>query len=176
MRCPTCHNAELAWWPERIFPLARRATKTRLTASLPWLDGLVVTGGEPTEAPGLLNFLADLKTLGLPIKLDTNGLAPDLVAQSLYNGLADAISVDVKGPFDMYPELTGGRCTAAEASDCLTKIFKLAAAYPKTFTFRQTRVPTLTDQDVEHTRILLPQGFELKIQTYRLPRNLLCLH
>ncbi|MGE4298375.1 MAG: radical SAM protein [Desulfovibrionaceae bacterium] len=171
MRCPTCHNADLAWRPEWLPVYPRELIEQRLAAHRQWLDGIVVTGGEPTEAFGLAGLLRDLHAFGLPIKLDTNGMQPHVVAALLTSGLADAFSVDVKGPWSKYPQLTGNQVSAEQAKDRLERIFLLAGDCPRAFRFRITQVPCLTDEDIAEAQSYLPKGFSLTVQRYVPPRR-----
>ena len=70
-----------------------------------FLDGVVVSGGEPTLQKGLLPFLRSVKSLGYPIKLDTNGTNPDVVENLLDKGLLDYIAMDFKAPLQKYKEI-----------------------------------------------------------------------
>lgn len=167
LRCPTCHNAALAWTPETLPAISEADAVRLLEAERDWLDGLVVTGGEATLSPDLPKWLSDLRErFGLPIKLDTNAMRPDVVAACLARGATDLVAVDVKGPFSKYPLLTGGRADAEQAAVCLERIFGLAATFPDRFMFRCTAVPQLTPEDIGHVRSLLPTGFALTIQPY----------
>ncbi|MEG6549806.1 radical SAM protein [Desulfocurvibacter africanus] len=169
LRCPTCHNAGLAWRPERHPVLFGPDVRGFLKKRAAWLDGIVVTGGEPMADPGLLPFLDDLRAYGLPVKVDTNGMRPDVLLEILNRGLAQAFSVDVKGPFELYPQLTGDAVSAATSKALLSSIFGLAEQHPEAFMFRLTHVPLLTETDVETARGYLPAGFNLTIQNYIAP-------
>ena len=171
LRCPSCHNAELAWRPHLLPPVQRKEVEARILACKDWLDGIVVSGGEPTESPELFSLLEELKSLTLPVKIDTNGLRPDVVSQILEQGLAEAFSVDLKGPFAKYPYLTGDRVDGETARKRLEAVFRLAQETPDAFRFRLTRVPGLTDEDVAEARACLPPGFTLTIQDYQPPRR-----
>jgi len=171
LRCPTCHNASLAWDMESqpLVPQAR--LKTFLASRARWLSGVTVSGGEPTCVPGIGMILHEIGLSGLPVKLDTNGMLPDVVEALLSEGLAEHFSVDVKGPFGRYPELTGSAVTEHDARRNLSRIFALAEARPQAFTFRTTLVPQLTETDIETVRGLLPAGFTLATQDYHPPRR-----
>lgn len=169
LRCPTCHNAGLAWSPERLPALDRGEVLGLLSRRAKWLDGVTVTGGEPTTVPGLEGLLADLGALGLPVKLDTNGMRPAVVRALLAGGLVQAFAVDVKGPYGKYPALTGGGVDAATARVNMEAIFRMAAQVPGAFYFRTTRVPMLQDEDMDTIRGLLPAGFTLVEQKYVAP-------
>ena len=172
LKCPTCHNGDIAWSPES-FPCAERTSIERYIRSKKrWLDGIVISGGEPLETKGFAAMLRDMSELDLPIKIDTNGMRPHLVEALLHDGLADAFFVDVKGPYHKYPALTGNQVTPAEAKANLEHLFFLAERSPQSFVFRQTGVPILTQDDVIESRSYLPQGFSLTMQKYVPPRRL----
>ena len=167
LRCPSCHNRKLALEPEALPPLSAQRTMAYIEQRSAWLDGLVVSGGEPTAVPGLDLILADLRRLGLEIKLDTNGLRPCVLRELLRAGLVQAAAVDLKGPWRKYPELTGGACDADTAQERLDEVFRLAAEAPERLSFRCTLVPGLTEEDVAETRSCLPEGFGLNLQNYQ---------
>ena len=71
------------------------------------IEGICVTGGEPTVNPVLLKFLEELRQFGLPIKLDTNGTNPEMLLEILASRLVDYVAMDIKAPLDKrYQELT----------------------------------------------------------------------
>jgi pyruvate formate lyase activating enzyme len=166
LRCPFCHNAGIAWTPERHPELFAPDVKKFLAGRSKWLDGIVISGGEPTLVPGLDAFVARVREYGPPVKLDTNGSRPEVVGALLAAGLIDAVSVDVKAPFDKYPAATGERLAPLEAKACLTAIFGLAAAHPGRFLFRTTVTPDVTSRDLDAIRALLPAGHTLTEQPY----------
>lgn len=169
MHCPTCHNHQLAWRHETLPAVPRGEALALIGRRVQWLDGITVTGGEPTEVPGIDALLAELKTLGPPVKLDTNGLRPEVVERLLRADLVDVFAVDVKGPFDLYMTLTGGRATEARARIALERIFLMAERHPRRFYFRTTWVPSLLEEDIETVRGYLPEGFDLRLQDYQRP-------
>lgn len=171
LRCPTCHNAELAWNMESQPALAEAQFRSFLAQRARWLSGVTVTGGEPTAVPGVGEILHAVASAGLPIKLDTNGMLPEVVELMLAQGLVHTFAVDVKGPFAQYPELTGGAVDEQAARRNLTRIFDMARANPGRFQFRTTLVPLLTEDDVTAVRGLLPPGHTLTTQEYKPPRR-----
>ena len=71
------------------------------------LEGVVVTGGEPTLQPDLIRFLEEVKSLGYKIKLDTNGSKPEVIQQAIDKKLVDYIAMDLKAPLAKYSLITG---------------------------------------------------------------------
>jgi pyruvate formate lyase activating enzyme len=170
LRCPTCHNASLAWNWASLPGLDKSAVLDDLRRRKRWLDGITLSGGEPTCVAGLEELLADLASTGLPVKLDSNGSAPHVLRRVLEAGLVQALAVDVKGPWAMYPELTGQGMAADTARDALAEVFALALAYPGQVYFRCTKVPDLTAADLEATRAQVPGDLSLHFQDYVEPR------
>lgn len=108
MRCPFCHNAllvtELDESSERYEEAEVLAYLTRRQGLL---DGVCVTGGEPTLQPGLESFLREVKRLGYAVKLDTNGTRPAVLASLVEAGLVDHVAMDVKNSPDRYAATAG---------------------------------------------------------------------
>ena len=171
LRCPTCHNAKLAWAWHELPKFSRDAVLADLRTRVHWLDGITISGGEPTCTPGLDQLLTDLASLNLPLKLDSNGFAPDVMEQLLRTGLIQTAAVDVKGPWSLYPELTGGRKTAIDAKECLDQIFALAQEFSGQVYFRCTKVPRLTPADLETTRAQVPAALPLIFQEFVNPQG-----
>jgi pyruvate formate lyase activating enzyme len=167
LRCPHCHNASLAF--AKGTPLPAASVRSFAATHAKWLDGFVVTGGEPTLTPGLSAFAAELAALGPAVKIDTNGMRPD-VLETVLDRLPDvSFSVDVKAPFAKYGLVTGGAVTPKLAAERLGAVFALAARRPDRFAFRTTLVPELAAADVRDIREALPPGFVLTEQPFRKP-------
>lgn len=171
MHCPTCHNWQLAWDFKDLPSFPPEEILDHIEARKDWLDGIVITGGEATCVAELPNLLADLKKIGLPIKVDSNGQHPEVIEHILRNDLADAFSVDVKGPWELYPRLTGGTTSPEDAEHNLNKIFALAKEFPKAFMFRVTQVPLLDDNAIKTVENYLPEGFALTVQRFIPPQG-----
>lgn len=171
LHCPTCHNFELAWDMQSLPVIDHNHIKAYLRDRAKWLDGVTVTGGEPTLVPGVGELLFEIRKTGLPVKMDTNGMRPEVVKDLLQYKLVDTFAVDVKGPYAKYPALTGHAVSEIAAKANLERIFEMAKAKPEAFYFRTTQVPGLTDADIETAQSYLPLEYELKIQKYVPPRR-----
>lgn len=112
-RCPFCHNGGLLEGdaPES---LTRQALLDFLRSRHGLLDGVCVTGGEPTLSTQLPQLLADIKSLGFAVKLDTNGSQPKVLRQLLQAHLVDYVAMDVKNCPDRYAETVGVSCAPLE--------------------------------------------------------------
>ena len=169
LRCPHCHNAALAWRSESQPALAATSVRRFAASHAKWLDGFVVTGGEPSLVPGLAAFAAELAALGPAVKIDSNGMRPDVLADVLDRLPQARFSVDVKAPFAKYGLVTGGAVTPDAAADSLDAVFALATRHPDRFAFRVTHVPELSAGDIREIRETLPPGFPLTVQPFRKP-------
>jgi len=106
-RCPFCHNRSLVV-PTRFQPaIPVEEIIEHLGAERNELDGVVITGGEPTMQTGLDLFLHRIREMELLIKLDTNGSQPEVLAALLDAKLLDYVAMDVKGPLCDYARFTG---------------------------------------------------------------------
>jgi len=95
--CPYCHNPELALnRMEQLSSLEENEVLDFLKRRQGLLEGVVITGGEPTLHSGLGGFCEKVKRMGYPIKLDTNGSRPDDLRHLLEKSLIDYIAMDVK--------------------------------------------------------------------------------
>lgn len=99
-RCPYCHNPELV--DETADEISADEIFTFLDDRKGILDGVVITGGEPTMHDDLLDFMAKIKEKGYKIKLDSNGTRPDMLKEAIDRELVDYIAMDIKSPLAKY--------------------------------------------------------------------------
>ena len=105
-RCPFCHNSELFMGkPEKL--MEDEAFFQFLAKRKGLLDGVCVSGGEPTLYKDLPAFLAKIKELGFAVKLDTNGSRPEVVKALVADKLVDYIAMDVKNSPQRYGQTVG---------------------------------------------------------------------
>lgn len=104
-RCPFCHNYELIANPEDLMEEEQLLSFLQKRKGL--LQGVCVTGGEPTLQPQLPEFLRKLRAMGYSVKLDTNGYRPEVLRAVLEQGLADYVAMDVKNGKDAYAATCG---------------------------------------------------------------------
>lgn len=107
-RCPFCHNsgllsgdAEATYSVREILQFLEKRKRI--------LEGVCITGGEPTLQPDLEDFIRDIRSLGLAVKLDTNGYRPDVLKALCQKGLLDYAAMDIKAGRDRY-ETAAGVC------------------------------------------------------------------
>jgi len=105
--CPFCHNAPLVLPERERDEISEDEFFTFLKRRQGLLEGVCITGGEPTLRRGLDEFIAKIKELGYLVKLDTNGTRPEIVKSLLEKGLLDYIAMDIKAPIYKYDILAG---------------------------------------------------------------------
>ncbi len=105
LTCPFCHNAGLVLDPDSYpdYPLDELLADLKKREG--FIDGVVISGGEPTIDAGLPAFLSLLKERNLQVKLDSNGLAPEVIAGLLEQQLVDYVAIDIKTSLNRYNEL-----------------------------------------------------------------------
>ena len=106
-RCPFCQNSVLVTAPGEQPDYAQEELLAFLQKRKGILDGVCISGGEPTLSDGLEEFIVKIKELGYAVKLDTNGSRPEIVKHLAEAGLIDKVAMDIKACPDNYRNLTG---------------------------------------------------------------------
>lgn len=141
--CPFCHNADLVKENSDLPEIPREQIISTLREKRNWLDGVVITGGEPCMFPDLIGLIKELREIGYPIKLDTNGSYPQLLGELLTNKLVDYVAMDVKAPLnDIYQKITASSIDIETIRQSIGLILSLAPAYE----FRTTFVPSFLNK------------------------------
>ena len=104
-RCPFCHNSGLLDGAQE--DLSQQELLAFLEKRRGILDGVCITGGEPTLQPDLPQLLAQIKAMGFAVKLDTNGYRPEVLEALLAQDLVDYVAMDIKNSPEGYSETTG---------------------------------------------------------------------
>lgn len=108
LRCPFCHNASLVLPEREKDSISENELFEFLSSRRKKLDGVCVTGGEPTLYIDLPDLLARIKDLGFQVKLDTNGTDPKMLEQIVKDGLCDYVAMDIKNSPEKYTATCGG--------------------------------------------------------------------
>ena len=124
-RCGYCHNPSLisrchselvseSFTIEDFFSF--------LQSRIGKLDGVVITGGEPTLQSGLYDFIKEIKKMNFAVKLDTNGTNPSIIEKLLNDNLLDYIAMDIKSPVDKYSLITNSKVNIDNIKRSITLI------------------------------------------------------
>jgi pyruvate formate lyase activating enzyme len=161
-RCPYCHNKQL--WPLRAQE-TKKVTVENVLASLAHrkgqLDGVVITGGEPTLHKDLPLFLTELKKMGYATKVDTNGSKPDSLKKLIENECVDYIAMDIKGPFQKFHLLAGCEVNVADITESIHCLKTGSIPHH----FRTTYYKKfLTQQDIQNIKELATESHHVTQQ------------
>ncbi|MFH1732130.1 MAG: anaerobic ribonucleoside-triphosphate reductase activating protein [Planctomycetota bacterium] len=138
LRCPFCHAAHLLTNDGELEPVPVSAVTDCLDRHKGWLDGVVISGGEPTLHETLPALIDELRSHGAMIKLDTNGTRPEVIEGLLARGLLDAISMDIKTALDeRYSAAAGCECDV----DAIRRSAKIIMGSGVEYEFRTTVCP-----------------------------------
>ena len=153
-RCPYCHN------PELVNP-------KRETQEIPWttiyeflkkrqrlLDGVVISGGEPTLQPDIVETIKQIRDLGFSVKLDTNGSCPETLKNLIEKRLIDYIAMDIKGPLEHYQKFTAVAVDVVKIKESIALIMNSGMEYE----FRSTLVPELHHENEIRAMVETIQG------------------
>ncbi len=172
LTCPFCHNPPLVLEPESYPDIEPGDILADLAERKSFIDGVVVSGGEPTLDADLYRFLKQVKALGLAVKVDTNGLAPKVLENLVDRELVDYLAIDLKTAPERYPELHSG----AVSYERLLETISFCAAIDVELEYRTTCVPGWIDEPTIEQLGHLIEGAPLwAIQQYH-PEHALCEH
>lgn len=136
-RCPWCQNPDLVLRPEKLANIEWGEIEKHLRNKEGWLDGVVISGGEPTIHNWLYELLAAVKSLGYPVKLDTNGSEPKVLEKVIEKELVDFIAMDIKTSFAKYDNSCGVTVDTEKIKKSINMILNSSVDYE----FRTTAVP-----------------------------------
>jgi len=139
-RCSFCHNPDLVL--SRTTKIDTTDVFVFLKKRIGMLNGVVITGGEPTVQHGLVDFIREIKMLGFSVKLDTNGSNPRVIKKLLDEKLIDYIAMDIKAPFEQYD------VGAALDINKIKESIKMIKESNLDYEFRTTIEPRLNKEDL----------------------------
>lgn len=149
-RCPFCHNVNLVLCPEKLETIPFEVIEEQLKEQKGWIDGVCITGGEPTLHSRLPEYCLKLKKMRLLVKLDTNGTNPSLLKDLIDRQLVDYVAMDVKAPLtkEKYSKATG--INAEKLLENVKQSIRTLMESNIDYEFRTTVVPTIhTINDIE---------------------------
>jgi pyruvate formate lyase activating enzyme len=169
-RCRYCHNPELVL-PDKFCPVVpEHEVMDFLMLRTEYLDGVVISGGEPTIQEDLIPFLDKLKHIGYLIKLDTNGSRPDVLRRLIDLKRVDYIAMDVKAPLHRYRETIAVDFPPETIEESIHVIIKSGIEHE----FRTTVVKHLcTDHDVCEIASMIGSTQKYHLQKARIDENIL---
>jgi anaerobic ribonucleoside-triphosphate reductase activating protein len=149
-RCPFCHNSTIVLHPEREDSIPFERVENYLKKQRGWIDGVCITGGEPTLHSDLPDLCSKLKEMDFLVKVDTNGTNPRMVEELIEKGLVDYIAMDIKAPLtvEKYSKAIG--VNAEKFLDKVKENVGILLESKIDYEFRTTLVPTIHEEkDIE---------------------------
>lgn len=169
-RCPYCHNPQLVTFDPLLQPLPEDALWDHLDRRRRLIDGVVITGGEPTlYGDGLAELIRALKERGFLVKLDTNGTHPELLQRLIGERQIDYVAMDIKTSLPLYGELTGASFNDVErVQESIACLQEMAGAEMVEVEFRTTLHPRLHSEATLREMLQLLEGSpRYVLQTFR---------
>lgn len=161
MRCWYCHNSHINAGEVELIEEGEIFAYLRRRSDM--LDGLVISGGEPTLQKDLRGFIVQARELGYAIKLDTNGTNPRVLSGLMSDGLLDYVAMDIKAPLDRYGSIT---CTEDDMS-AVRRSINLLINGGVDYEFRTTFAPGLLPEDMDALAADIAGAKRYFIQQYR---------
>lgn len=170
-RCPFCHNRDLVVQPDLQECISEEEIFRFLKKRQGIVQGICITGGEPTLQPDLCTFIRKIKQFGYLVKLDTNGYRPGTLETLLKEQLLDYIAMDIKAPLEKYGQVTG--CPGLDTDRIRTSI-SLIQNSGISYEFRTTVVKELHERkDFQALADLLIGSKAYFLQAYRDNENVI---
>lgn len=169
LRCRYCHNPSLVL-PElyyRASDIGETEILTFLKSRKEWLDGVVISGGEPTIQSGLLCFIKRINDLGIPVKLDTNGTRPRLLHQLITEKRVDTVAMDIKSDLSLYAYRKIDPTIRRSQLNRIRESVRILRSSEINRQFRMTVIPGVqTNEEIAAVKKLFT-GENFRLQTFR---------
>lgn len=167
-RCPFCQNPDLVLSKENSL-IQEKVFFSFLERRKGLIDGVCITGGEPTIQPGLIEFIGRIKKQGFLVKLDTNGNEPKVLENLLKKRFLDFVAMDIKSSPERYSEAVGKKINLEELFKSIDLIQKSKIDYE----FRTTAVPGLVNrEEIQRIGEWLKGSKAFSLQQFRAEKTL----
>jgi pyruvate formate lyase activating enzyme len=163
--CFYCHNRHLLSPGETDVVYKPEDVLRFLRSRVGLLEGVVISGGEPTLQKDLEPFLTDIHAMGFAVKLDTNGTQPWVVQPLIEKHLLDFVAMDVKAPRNRYDEIAGRAVDIHAVEESVRLLMHSGVDYE----FRTTFAPQLTALDIVTIAAWIYGARRYVLQQYRPP-------
>ena len=149
--CPHCHNHHILCASSNKLPLAQ--VLDEIKEQIGFIDGVAISGGEPTTHPHLREIITAIRELGLAVKLDTNGSNFNVLKSLVTEKLVDFVAMDIKAPIERYIEL--GFVKNQELVKQVKQSIEFLKENRVPFMFRTTPIPELSKNDMGKIKALV---------------------
>ena len=163
-RCGYCYNSDLVFRPNTIPNIPEEKILSLLFSRRDWLDGVCITGGEPTIHKRLPKLCNKIKELNYEIKLDTNGTNPEMLKELITNKLIDYVAMDIKASLKNYHKVA----EASIMTDKIKKSISLIMGSDIDYEFRTTVIPDIiTKEEIKQIGRMIKGAKKYFIQQFQ---------
>lgn len=166
LRCHYCHSPHLVQPSNKLETIPVENILSAIRRNKGWVDGVVITGGEPTLCKNLDELAGLFGSLGIKVRIDSNGTNPDILADLIKRKLIQCVAMDIKAPLreEKYEEVVGATINLSNIKRSIELIMNNGIEYE----FRTTVCPTFLDESdiveiarsIEGARRYILQGFK----------------
>jgi pyruvate formate lyase activating enzyme len=168
MRCPFCYNVPLVLHPEKLRTIPFEEIAEYLERNREWIDGVVITGGEPTIHSDLLNLCEKIKHLRFLVKIDTNGTNPTLIKELINRNLVDYIAMDIKAPLEQDKYYAAMGVGTPNLLNKILETINILRDSQIDHEFRTTLIPTVhKEKDIEEICQKIKNCKKYVLQNYK---------
>ncbi|MBZ4688142.1 MAG: ribonucleoside-triphosphate reductase-like protein [Clostridiales bacterium] len=166
-RCFYCHNSDIAFSPESSPDYSIEDILDYLEHRQNYIEGVCISGGEPTIYCGLINLIEQIKSKGFKVKLDTNGTRPEVLWDIIRYKLVDYIAMDIKAPRYKYCLLSGISKEYLDL-DAIERSIEIVRKNRVDYEFRTTVIPeVLSMEDIILIGCWLSGSQKYVLQSYK---------
>ena len=169
-RCPYCHNGSIIVNEDGVAGINEKTVLGYIAENTDFIDGVVVSGGEPLRNSDLRGLLKKLKALGVKVKIDTNGSYPEALDDLIGAGLVDMVAMDVKSSLnERYNAAAGAEVNIGNIKKSIRVIIDSGVDHE----FRTTAVPVFVkDDDIRNICENIKGAKRYRIHQFRNKRTL----
>ncbi|MFQ3550387.1 MAG: anaerobic ribonucleoside-triphosphate reductase activating protein [Armatimonadota bacterium] len=168
MDCYYCHNRWLMNSETVNSHINESDILSFLRKRIKFLDGVVISGGEPTLQNDLISFISKIKSIGYDVKLDTNGTNYEVMKNLINSNLVDYVAMDLKAPYEKYNSYCGNKYN----KDNIKKSINLLLEGKVEYEFRTTVLPQFDEPDIIEMAKQIQGARFYALQQYRPPESL----
>jgi len=167
-RCPFCYNKDIVFG--KVKDISEDEVLSFLEKRKGMVDGLVISGGEPLMQDDIIEFAEKVKKIGYLVKIDTNGMYPEILKELIDKKLVDYIAMDIKAPKNKYDNLSGVKTDIKKIGKSIEIILSSSVDYE----FKTTFAPDLlTKKDIVEIAKWLKGSKRFFLQQFNNEPNLL---
>ena len=146
-RCPFCHNFKLVSNVQEVETIPFEQIENQLERQRGWIDGVCITGGEPTLHADLPELCSRLKKMGFQVKVDTNGTTPSMLKELMDRKLVDYVAMDIKAPLTVEKYSQSCDVKAEKLLENVKESVEALIESGMDYEFRTTVVPTIHGEE-----------------------------